>query len=147
MQDLPHYYKAAAKAGAEGEVSVSCSDLEPIASTPPPEFGGPGGHWSPETLLVAAVADCFVLSFRAIARASNFTWSDLTCEVEGVLERSDGVTQFTRYLVRATLVIAAATLETRARRLLQKAEESCLITNSLSGSTQLEITLVITPNE
>jgi organic hydroperoxide reductase OsmC/OhrA len=31
------------------------------------QLGGPGGQWSPETLLVAAAAECFILTFRAVA--------------------------------------------------------------------------------
>jgi hypothetical protein len=33
----------------------------------PREFDGRGNQWSPESLLAAALADCFVLSFRAVA--------------------------------------------------------------------------------
>ena len=35
------------------------------------EFGGPGDLWSPETMLAGAVAGCFILTFRAAARASS----------------------------------------------------------------------------
>jgi uncharacterized OsmC-like protein len=88
--------------------------------------------------LVAAVADCFILGFRAIARASKLSWVSLDCEVEGVLERQDSAIKFTSFLVRATLVVPGGTTEARALRLLEKAESSCLITNSLSANSQLE---------
>ena len=39
-----------------------------IESAPPKEFDGPGDQWSPEQLLTAAVADCFVLNFRTMTR-------------------------------------------------------------------------------
>mgnify|MGYP003339189807 CR=1 FL=1 len=55
------------------------------------------------SLLCAAVADCFVLSFRAVARASKLDWTHLDCHVEGTLDRAEGTTRFTRYLTRATL--------------------------------------------
>jgi organic hydroperoxide reductase OsmC/OhrA len=54
-----------------------------------------GGQWSPETLLVAAAVDCFVLTFRAIAAASKLPWERLSCNGEGTLDRVDGVTRFT----------------------------------------------------
>ena len=73
MQDLPHHYKVAASAAPQGEVNLASNLLDPILSAPPAEYGGPGNRWSPETLLVAAVADCFILSFRAVARASKFS--------------------------------------------------------------------------
>lgn len=137
MQDLPHHYRVAANAAPEGDVSLSADKLETLASAPPQEFGGPGDRWSPETLLVAAISDCFILSFRAITRASKLPWLSLRCEVEGLLERRDGKTQFTEFKVNATLDVAPDTDVEKARRLLEKAEASCLITNSLSATTHL----------
>ena len=138
MRYFPHHYKVAAAAGPDGDVSLSCDGLDAIPSAPPAEFGGPGDKWSPETLLVAAVADCFILSFRAIAGASKLSWISLKCEVEGTLERKDGATKFTEFVVRATLSVPQDTKKARAHRLLEKAEESCLITNSLSGTIHLD---------
>ena len=141
MQDYPHYYKVAATAGPEGEVNLTGNKLQAIPSAPPAEFGGPGDKWSPETLLTAAVADCFILTFRAIARASKVTWTSLECQVEGTLERKDGVTRFTEFLVNATLTVPEDTREERAQRLLEKAEESCLVTNSLTSTRRLNAVL------
>lgn len=141
MQDYPHHYRAAAAAQADGGVALSSPGLDTLESAAPAEFGGPGNRWSPETLLTAAVADCFVLGFKAIARASQFPWNRLRCEVEGVLERIDHVTRFTRFNVHATLDMPADGDEKRARRLLEKAEAACLVTNSLSSETQLETTV------
>jgi len=138
MQDLPHLYTVAAAAGPNGDIDVSSDGVETIVSGPPQEFGGPGGQWSPETLLVAAVADCFILSFRAIARASKLSWNALSCEVDGKLERSDGMLRFTEFAVRATLVAPEETTDERALRILEKADKSCLVTNSLSSTTRLE---------
>ena len=142
MQDLPHHYCVTAAATTAGDVTLGSEGVADIVSAPPREFGGPGDKWSPESLLVAAVADCFVLTFRAIARASKISWQSLSCEVTGTLERSDGVTRFTRFAVRATVHVPADANEERAVRCLQKAEAGCLITNSLSGTTHLEASVV-----
>jgi peroxiredoxin-like protein len=139
MQEFPHHYKIEAAARPEGDVSLSGDKLDAILSAPPVQFGGPGDRWSPESLLVASVADCFVLSFRAIARASKFSWESLQCEVEGTLERTGGSTKFTKFMVHATLHVPEDTNVERAHRLLVKAEESCLITNSLCAETHLDI--------
>jgi organic hydroperoxide reductase OsmC/OhrA len=126
----------------DGEVRLGADGLPDLASMPPPEFDGPGGYWSPETLLVAAVADCFTLSFRSIARASRLEWRELTAEVNGVLERSDGVARFTRFDTHAELVVPAGTDPARARSLLEKAEKICLISNSLSAVRHLECEVI-----
>ena len=112
--------------------------LPPIQSAPPTEFGGPGDRWSPETLFVAAVADCFVLTFRGIAGVSRFSWVSLACRVVGTVDRVDRVTQFTAFEVRARLRVPSGANEEQARRLLTKAEETCLVTNSLKVRPHLD---------
>lgn len=140
MHPYPHVYKVGVSAAAEGEVKLSAATAPDLVSMPPPEFDGPPGYWSPESLLVAAVADCFVLSFRAVARASKFEWQSLTAEVDGTLERVDGVTRFTRFTTRARLVAPGAD-PARAKMLLEKAEKVCLISNSLNAERHLECEL------
>lgn len=123
---------------------LSSPGLPELATAPPAEFGGPGDLWSPETLLVGAVANCFILSFRAIARASKLEWQELSCQVEGVLDRIEGKTLFTELNLAVRLQIAADTDKVRAQRILEKAEETCLITNSMSARIELttEIAMV-----
>lgn len=138
MQEFPHCYSVAAQADAEGDVALESARLPALATAPPAEFGGPGDRWSPETLLVGALADCFVLTFRAIARASKLPWLSLRCDVEGTLDRVERVTQFTSFRVRAALRVPAGANAEQAKRLLARAEQSCLITNSLKGNSHLE---------
>lgn len=143
MQQLPHRYTVSAQAGTNSNVELSGEGLPNIESAPPAEFGGPGNLWSPESLLVAAIADCFVLSFTAIARASKFEWTSLTCRVEGVLDRVESVTRFTEFSVHAELDAPAGSDERMAKRLLEKAERSCLITNSLNSDVHLQANVSI----
>lgn len=138
MQEFPHHYTVAAKVRSGDDVELSSRGLATLKSAPPVEFGGPGDRWSPETLLVAAVADCFVLSFKAIAQASKFDWSSLSCEVEGKLDRQDKAMQFVGFRVHAVLDVPAGADEARAERLLEKAEQSCLVTNSLKAASTLD---------
>jgi organic hydroperoxide reductase OsmC/OhrA len=137
VHPYPHLYRVAAAANATGDVLLSAASLPDIASAPPPEFDGPGGRWSPESLLCAAVADCFVLTFRSIARFSKFEWLSLECTTEGTLEKAEGGARFTRFVTRATLRVPAGSDAARARQLLEKAEHGCLIANSLNGAREL----------
>ncbi len=146
MQGLPHRYAVTAATTTEGYVDITSTGLERIESAPPAEFGGPGDRWSPETLLVAAVADCFLLTFKAIARASKLPWVSLSCDVDGVLDRVDKKTQFTEFSLRVVLDAPRGTDEQKARRLLEKAEHACLITNPLNAGTHLDMEVRISDN-
>lgn len=142
MHPYPHVYKVAVRSDAEGEVTLGADGLPDLATMPPPEFDGPPGYWSPETLLTASVADCFVLSFRSIARASKFEWKRVSADVEGVLERVEGVNRFTRFTTRARLEVPAGADAARAKQLLEKAEKVCLISNSLVAERHIECEIV-----
>jgi len=138
MQQLPHHYRACASAPPNGEVALESPRLPTLLSAAPEEFGGPGDRWSPETLLVAAMADCFILTFRSVARAAKLSWLSLRCDVEGTLERVERSTRFTRFSLRATLDVAEGTSPAEAHRALERAEAACLISSSLVGATHLD---------
>jgi organic hydroperoxide reductase OsmC/OhrA len=138
VQNFPHHYSVAATSTSAGNVDLSSPGLAPIESAAPAEFGGPGDLWSPETLLAAAVADCFILSFRAIARASKLDWTSLSCDVEGILDRVEKVTRFTEFNLRVVLDLPQGTDEQKSMRILEKAEHSCLITNSMTSKINLD---------
>jgi organic hydroperoxide reductase OsmC/OhrA len=137
MQDLPHHYVVAAAAAGTGDVETRADGLPTMRVSSPVEFGGRGDRWSPETLLVAAVADCFVLTFRAVAHASRVSWLSLECHVTGTLDRVERGMQFTEFDVRAHLRIAAECDPEAARRALEKTDRNCLIVNSLKAKVHL----------
>ncbi len=139
MHPYPHTYTVTASGTATGTAAVSSPQLPALETAPPPEFDGPGGLWSPETLLCAAVADCLILTFRAMARASKFEWLELSCRTEAVLERVQGATRFTRYTSYATIRLPASGDATKARLLLEKSEHGCLVANSLNGERLLHV--------
>lgn len=143
MQDYPHHYVVSAEAPVEGVISVSSSGLETLPSLAPAEFGGPGDLWSPETFFVAAVADCFILTFRAVARGSHFEWNSVSCQVDGVLDRVDRVTRFTEFHVHVTLRVPADTDMQKAERLIEKSDSVCLVTNSITAETILTTNIVV----
>jgi organic hydroperoxide reductase OsmC/OhrA len=138
MHPYPHTYVASAAAQNVGLVAVASPQLPTLETAPPPQFDGPGGVWSPETLLCASVADCFILTFRAVSRAARLEWQRLECRVEGVLDRVERTPQFTRFTTLATLTVPPGTDTAKARELLERAESSCLIANSLRGLRALD---------
>ena len=144
MHPFPHIYTVSAAVAGVGSVVVSAAGLPDLETAAPPEFDGPGGYWSPESLLCAAVADCFILSFRAFARGSRFEWLALACRVVGTLDRVAGVARFSHFATHATLTVADGADVDKARLLLTKAEHGCLISNSLSATREL-VSEVVNP--
>jgi peroxiredoxin-like protein len=142
MHPFPHRYIVNAAVRPDGDVPLSAEGVRIIESAPPKEFDGPGNQWSPEALLTAAVADCFVLGFRAIAAASRFAWVSLEARTEGTLDRVDGKMRFTRFDTHAKLHVHAGADVERAKKLLEKAELSCLVSNSLNSERHLAVEVI-----
>ena len=143
MQDLPHHYVVSGRAEQTGSVIVSGQGLPDLETAGPAQFGGPGDLWSPEDMLVGAVANCLILSFRAIARAAKLEWQTLECEAEGELDKVEKLTQFVGFKIRARLMIPAGADPKKAGVILEKAEKYCLITNSLKAKPQLETEVIV----
>ncbi len=141
MQKLPHHYAVTATAAETGEVGLASAGLPAMASWPPAEFDGPGDQWSPETLLTASLASCYILTFRAVARASHVSWRAVECGVTGTLDRVDGATRFTHFQLAVTLTIPAGSDESAARRAAERVDKNCLVSASLSASKHVDIVI------
>ena len=138
MQPLPHFYKVSSNATTESPVKLQSDGVVELLSTAPREFGGSGEEWSPEGLLVASVADCFIMTFKALARASKLEWETIGCDAVGKLDRIEKVTQFVEYDLMVSLQLPSGANRQLAERLLEKAKAVCLITNSLKGECTLQ---------
>lgn len=143
MQPFPHQYTVAARGSAIGDIELTAERLSTLRSATPSEFDGPGDRWSPETLLVAAVGDCFILTFRGVARASGLAWTSLECDVTGTLDRVERSTRFVAFDIQARLAVPGDTDPERAKLILEKAERNCLISNSLRGTIHLVPTIAV----
>ncbi|HVZ44466.1 MAG TPA: OsmC family protein [Ramlibacter sp.] len=141
---LPHHYHVRASGAAQGPVSVHEDGLPTLQTQAPPQFGGPEGFWSPETLLTAAVADCFILSFRAVARAVRLEWESLDVDVTGLLEKAADAVRFTSFTVAPRLVISDSSAQDVALRCLERAEQTCLVSNSLKAEVTLQPVVDVT---
>ena len=73
----------------------------------------------------------------ANGRMFKFSWVSLDVRTEGTVERADGKMRFTKFLTHAKLRIAAGGDAEKAKKLLEKAKASCLVTNSLSSDNHL----------
>ncbi len=106
--------------------------------TAPPQFGGLEGRWTPEDLLLTAVASCYTTTFRALADYSKFGYSDLEVEVGGRAQKIESGYAFTALVTRPTLTIASEDDRVRAVRLLEKTQELCLVARALAVPHSLE---------
>jgi peroxiredoxin-like protein len=138
MKPLPHEYRIDLTAEAARPCTASGASLPDLLLAPPKEYDGPGDTWSPEHLLLASVAACFVFTFRAVARARRIDVTDVTVTATGTVSRQNGVTRFTEIVVRPRVAAASGTDRSRLLQAIAKAEDNCLISNSLATPVRVE---------
>jgi len=109
------------------------------AATPPEFRGGTPGMWSPEDLLVAAVASCYSLTLDALMERRELPLRDV--EVEGVghvTKRAEGRIGFVVIELRVGLTVDAG-FERRAEQTARDAHRACLVAHALEVPVELEL--------
>ena len=119
---------------SSGKTGLAKADSAPnaIHFTAPPEFGGMDGRWTPESLLLSAIAGCYTTTFRAVAEYSKFEYADLEVQVEGTVRKVESGYAFTEIVIRPSLSILNEAEQQRGIRLLEKAKSLCLTARALS---------------
>lgn len=131
------------KDGRVGRLSSPELNDEFDVATPPSFDGGVEGVWSPEHLFVSSVSSCFMTTFLAIAEYSKLSYEDLQVEATGRLGKVDGKFMVTEIVLKPELVITDQELADKANRIMQKAEDACLITRSITTEIIFEPKVVI----
>ena len=138
MKPLPHTYDISVSGGAESYAAASGAGLPAMSMAPPTEFGGPGDAWSPEHLLLTAVAACFVFTFRAVAHASNVRFDHIAVTAHGTVAKQAGAVRFTQIVLTPRISADASVDFDALRRCVDKAEDRCLVSASLSTPVRIE---------
>jgi organic hydroperoxide reductase OsmC/OhrA len=119
---------------SSGKSGLAKSDSAPnaIHFAAPPQFGGLQARWSPEDLLLCALASCFTTTFRALAEYSRFEYTDLQVEVSGTVCKVESGYAFQEITLWPTLILSCDEGHAQADRLLHKAKLLCLISRALA---------------
>jgi peroxiredoxin-like protein len=145
MSEKKHEYQVDLdwEEGRIGTLSSSELDDKIEVATPPQFDGGVEGIWSPEHLFVSSVSSCFMTTFVAIAEYSKLKFENLKVNATGKLSKEDGKFVVSEITLKPELTIADEKFADKARRIMEKAEEACLITRSIKTEIHFEPTVTI----
>ena len=139
QEAIQHQYRVTAW-WTSGQTGLAKSDTAPnaIHFTAPAKFGGVEGRWTPEELLLAAVAGCFTTTLRSIASSTQFDYTDLEVEASATLRKMESGYNFSEIVIRPTLKIADDAQRALAHDLLKKAHRLCLVLRSFAIPIRFE---------
>jgi len=139
-----HDYHTSVTWNGQRKGLLSCEGLPSIEVATPPEF--PKGHpgiWSPEHLFVASAEICLMTTFLAIAENTKLEFEKYHSTASGILEKTDEGYMMTKISLFPTISVADASLVDRAKRIIEKAEKYCLISNSMRTEVLLFPTIEV----
>ena len=128
-----HEYRVSAW-WASGRTGLVKSHSAPIAIhfSSSPDFGGLEGRWTPEDLLLASLASCFTVTFRALAQRESFEYTDLEVSVETTLKKSEAGYSLNEFIIRPTLTVLFDDDREQGMMLLKKTKGVCLVSNAIA---------------
>ena len=138
MEEVHQFRVVAWWASGRTGIAKSSSAPNAIHFTSPPAFGGLDGRWTPEDLLLCAVASCYTTTFRTLAEYSKFEYTDLQVEADGVINKGASGYSFGEVSIHANLTISQEEERVQASKLLHKAKELCLVSRALSVEQKFE---------
>ena len=111
----------------------------------PKQFGGTGEDWSPEHLFLGAVNSCYMSTLFSFAKKMNLNILAFECNSIGQIEMLDGKYRFTFINMYPTIGIAKEEDRVKANLAVEKTQQYCLVSNSLSSEIIYHTEIVIKP--
>lgn len=108
----------------------------------PTEMDGPGIGTNPDEMLLGAAATCYIITLAAMLERSHIAKTDLSMTSEGIVEVQKGIITYKEIIHRPVLTLAPSTTEkdiTLTKKLLMKAEQSCMITRAIKGNVTVKV--------
>ena len=129
--------------GVEGKLS---SPGKPdIGVTPPPEFKGPEGSWSPEDLYVGAVESCLMFTFLSLARSRKLAFTGYDSSAQGFLEQVYGKLVVSRIVVRPKVTLGDEGEREKALSIIERMHAQCFISNSIESDVEIQPEIIVQP--
>jgi len=118
--------------------TVASDGLPLIDFSAPPEFHGGPGRWTPEHLLAASVASCFMSTFMAVARFQKAEVQGFHMRAFARMEKlpAEGY-RFTEITLVPEITVAQHDVE-KFLKIIEKAEKGCFVSKSLRATVQVE---------
>jgi len=105
-------------------------------------LGGLQGRWTPEQLLLCALAGCFTTTFHDVARSAKFEYTDLEVEIEGLVRRSRATgCNFNEILIRPRLKVNSEDQIEAGLTLLRRTKSVCMISRAITVPQTMEPTV------
>ena len=125
--------------GKQGRLRAGNSPEIEIAT--PPAFGGPPDIWSPEDLLAGAVNSCIMTTSLFFLGKAGIELISYDSQAAARVEKTKEGLAVTGVSVKVSVSVANDDEADQAYAIIEKAEKTCLISNSLKCEVSLKVSV------
>lgn len=122
-----------------GKGDIETGNLKTEVSIPP-EMDGPGIGTNPDEMLLGAAATCYLITLAAMLENSGIGKKMLSLESEGIVDVTNGVITYEKIIHKPYIELyedADDRTVNTVHRLVEKAEQSCMISRALKGNVEV----------
>jgi peroxiredoxin-like protein len=120
---------------------VRFKDKSPIDGSSPAVFNGDDRRHNPETLMVASLMSCHLLTYLAVCERAGIRVLEYSDSGTGTLAMKDGKMRMVDVVLWPQVRIADATQLEQARELHVKAHANCFMSNSVNFEVKVQPTV------
>lgn len=125
------------------DVTISAAGKPDLSGSADRPFFGDSSRWNPEDLLLAALAQCHLLSYLRACVLRGVVVTGYTDRAEGVLEQAGDGGRLAAAVLRPVVTIADDATRGAAIDAHRDAHEWCFIANSVSFPVTIEPTVAV----
>ncbi|WP_047983840.1 OsmC family protein [Ornithinibacillus californiensis] len=141
MAEHHFHLKADWPGGRNSEGNIDAGNLKTKISIPT-EMDGPGVGTNPDEMLLGAAATCYIITLAAMIERAHLPLKEMSLESEGIVDVTNGVFTYKKIIHKPTVALKEGATEKEyelLKKLVHKAEKSCMISRALEGNVELEL--------
>ncbi|HLR79726.1 MAG TPA: OsmC family protein [Bacillota bacterium] len=124
-----------------GEGLIEVGNLQTTVSIPS-AMGGLGIGTNPEEMLLGAAATCYMATLESIIERTKIPIHHMSLESVGMVDVIKGMVTYKKIIHQPTVCLHEQATDRHKRllkRLVYKAERSCMISKALKGNVRIEV--------
>ncbi len=141
MKTPMHFTVASSSAqGSQTAWEGSMEGLEPIALAIPPEFGGPGGGYSPEDLFALAALNCLIATYKVYAEKVGLKYREISGVAKLTIDKPDKHPLAITH-IDIDMKVTGAEDKGKTEKILEDAKRGCLVENAMKVDLRFVFTV------
>lgn len=141
MAEHEFHLQASWPGGRNSEGFIDAGNLKTKISIPT-EMDGPGIGTNPDEMLLGAAATCYIITLAAMIERADLPLKEMSLDSVGIVNVTKGVFTYKKIVHKPTVSLRVEAEDKdydRLKKLVHRAEASCMISRAIKGNVEVEV--------